>query len=97
MFHFKNFFLMNFREVYEYFRKIFLFLSHIDFSSLIARRSVHLLKSRKFLVHVRIESTIWNMWIVQIYEFFSKCLHFREVGVFITKNKIFLQIFSQSL
>ena len=24
------------------------------------------------------------------YEFFSKCLHFREVGVFITKNKIFV-------
>ena len=31
------------------------------------------------------------------YEFFSKCLHFREVGVFITKNKIFFLIYLQSL
>ena len=29
MFHFKKCFLMNFHEVYEYFRKIFLFLSYI--------------------------------------------------------------------
>ena len=31
------------------------------------------------------------------YKFFSKCLHFGEVGVFITTNKIFVQIFFQSL
>ena len=31
------------------------------------------------------------------YEFFSKCLHFREVGVFISKNKIFVWIYLQSL
>ena len=28
---------------------------------------------------------------------FSRCLHFREVGVFITKNEIFVKIFLQSL
>ena len=31
------------------------------------------------------------------YEFFSKYLHFRKMGVFITKNKIFLQIFLEPL
>ena len=31
------------------------------------------------------------------YEFFSKCLHFREIDVFITKNIILVQIFLQSL
>ena len=56
---------LNFYELYEYFRKIFLFLSHIDLSSLIARRSVLPLKSREFFVHVRNESTIWTIWIVQ--------------------------------
>ena len=31
------------------------------------------------------------------YDFLSKCLLFREVGVFITKNKILVQIFLHSL
>ena len=31
------------------------------------------------------------------YDFFSKCLHFRMIGVFITKNKILVEIFLQSL
>ena len=56
---------LNFYEVYEYFRKIFLFLSHIDFSYLIARCSVYLLKCQEFFVHGRNESTIWTIWIFQ--------------------------------
>ena len=31
------------------------------------------------------------------YEFFSKCLHFRMMRVFITQNKKFVKIFLQSL
>ena len=45
-FSFQIFFFMNSYEVYKYFRKIFCFFeSYIDFSSPIAWRSVHLLKS----------------------------------------------------
>ena len=51
-------FFRNFHEVYEYFR-------NIDFYSLIAWRSVDPLKSWEFFVHVRNESTIWTIWIVQ--------------------------------
>ena len=65
-FSFQKIFFMNFYEVYEYFRKISVFFkSYIDSSSLIASRSVHPLKSRGFFVHVRNESTIWTIWIVQ--------------------------------
>ena len=37
------------------------FKSYIDFSSLIAWRSVHPLKSSEFFAHVRNESTIWSI------------------------------------
>ena len=49
------------------FQRFFFFfeLLYIDFSALIARRNEHLLKSHEFFVHVRNESTIWTIWIVQ--------------------------------
>ena len=62
IFYFKKMFLMNDHEVSEYFWKIYSFFeSYIDFSSLIAWRSVHPLKSWEFFIHARNESTIWTI------------------------------------
>ena len=65
-FSFQQFFFYQFPWNLWVFSKDFpFFKSYIDFSSLIAWRSVHRLKSWKFFVHVRNESIIWTIWIVQ--------------------------------
>ena len=146
----KIFFLSIFMKFMSIFQRFYFFLSHIDFLSLIAWRSVNPLASKilrlrtervNFLDYldcskvfqefssfekaligisklsisvVPIEFVIFSVKIrflnfkilsekfkylnfFKCYEFFSKCLHFQEVGVFITKNKMFVQFFLQSL
>ena len=64
-------FFITEKNVYECSWSLWVFLkdfsffeSYINFSSLLAWRSVDPLKSWEFFVHVRNESTIWTIWIV---------------------------------
>ena len=62
IFYFKFFFFYDCSWSLWVFLKDFTFFeSYIDFSSLIAWRSVHPLKSWELFVHVRNESTIWTI------------------------------------
>ena len=76
--HLKKFFFYEFSWSLWVFLEVFSFFeSCIDFSSLIAWRSVHPLKSWEFFVHVYQTSQLFELFrLFKSYEFFSKRLHF---------------------
>ena len=77
IFHFKQFFLMNFHEVYKYFRKIFLFCSHILIFHLLQHGATYIHWSLENYSFTYGTSLLFGLFgLFKSYVFFSKRLHF---------------------
>ena len=96
---------LNFFKSYEFFSEILYFSSfekapndnsNLSISFIPNEFVIFSIKTR-FLNFTMLFERFKYLNFFKSYEFFSKCLHFREMDVFITKNKIFVKIFSQSL
>ena len=86
---FKNYEFFSKRLHFSPFEKALIDTSNLSISFVLIKFVIFFVKIRFLNFTMLFEKFKYLIWF-KSYDFFSKCLHFRKMGVFITKNKIFV-------